>query len=66
MVAKKGLRWDKIAFNQFSETIEYIKGDSVKNSQKVKKDILESVHALLSDPKVHRPDKLKQIMTALL
>jgi plasmid stabilization system protein ParE len=51
--------WPQKARKQLREAYEYIKLDSVKNAEKVRKEILASTRQLGIAPKVYRPDKYK-------
>lgn len=54
-----GIKWNKRALRQFDQAIEYIEEDSLKNADKVKKDILSRISALGDHPQSHHPDKYK-------
>lgn len=57
---KREIRWDKQAAIYFSESISYIRKDSPKNADKVKREILKKISELPLQPEVHAPDKYKQ------
>ena len=55
---KRRIVWDLAARFYLRQAIAYIKKDSPQNGDKVKKDILASVSALIKQPeKQHAPDK---------
>lgn len=49
--------WDKPAVIYFSEAIRYIRRDSPKNADKVKKEILEKITEAVNRPEINPPDK---------
>ena len=51
--------WDKKAINYFQSSIEYIRKESPKNADKVRKEILEKISELSARPEIHSPDKYK-------
>ncbi len=51
--------WDYEAKLQLKEAYIYIRRDSQKNAQKVRKDILDIVGALIMHPEKHPLDKFK-------
>ena len=56
---KRIISWDKQAVDYFSEAISYIRKDSPKNADKVRKAIIKKIKALAQKPEVHSPDKFK-------
>ena len=58
MVNRK-LNWDKIALQQFNQSINYIAQDSVQNAEKVRVEIIEKIEQLLEHPEKYAPDKYK-------
>ena len=56
MVNRK-LNWDKIALQQFNQSINYIAQDSVQNAEKVRVEIIEKIEQLLEHPEKYAPDK---------
>lgn len=58
-MSKRKIVWDKKAILYFSEAIRYIRKDSPKNAEKVKKEILEQINELVNKPEIFNPDKYK-------
>jgi plasmid stabilization system protein ParE len=58
-MANKEITWSKTALRQFESAINFIASDSILNSEKVKKEILEKIAQLTSYPEIHSPDKQK-------
>lgn len=56
---KRRILWDKVALHYFRDSIRYIRKDSPKNADKVKKEILEKISELSKRPEIHNPDKYK-------
>jgi plasmid stabilization system protein ParE len=54
------INWDKQPVTYFKELVRYIRKDSPKNAEKVKKDILRSIKDLVQKPEVHPPDKFRK------
>jgi len=46
VVKKRKITWDKQALHNFRDAIRYIRKDSPKNADKVKKEILEKINEL--------------------
>ena len=61
----KKVRWDKIATDSFSAAINYIRRDSIKNAEKVRKDLLVKIHGLKEQPEKYPLDKFKKINTGI-
>lgn len=55
----KKIVWSVTASKQFKIIIDFIANDSPKNSEKVKKEILEKTERLIIYPESHSPDKFK-------
>jgi len=53
------IKWNRRAIRQFDNVISYIENDSFANAEKVKKDILLKINAILRHPEIHTPDKYK-------
>ncbi len=58
-MANKVIVWSKTALKQFEAAINYIAVDSVQNAEKVRKELLKKIEALLSYPEIHSADKYK-------
>jgi plasmid stabilization system protein ParE len=60
-VVKRNLQvnWEDEAKIQLKQACNYIKKDSIKNAQKVKKDILTAVTSLSLNPEKYPADKFK-------
>ena len=56
---QRKISWDKQAIIYFSVAIRYIRKESPQNADKVKKEILQKIKALVQKPKIHAPDKYK-------
>jgi plasmid stabilization system protein ParE len=56
---KRKITWDKQALHYFRDAIGYIRQDSPKNAEKVKKEVLEKIKELSKRPEIHYPDKYK-------
>lgn len=52
--------WRKIALNQLNSVYAYIKKDSLKSAEKVKREILGTVEKLKNNPKIHGIDKYRK------
>ena len=55
--SNKKIRWDEAARNSFRVAISFIRKDSVKNAEKVKKDLLMKINSLKDHPEKHPLDK---------
>ena len=51
--------WDQEASYEFSKHIKYIRNNSPKNADNVKKAIIEIIRSLITYPEKHSPDKYK-------
>lgn len=61
MVSKRKVIRDEEAKIYFKKALAYIKKDSVKNAEKVKREILASTRALADEPqRQHAPDKYRK------
>ncbi len=60
-MVRKGIKvnFDDLAKLQLKKACDFIKKDSLKNADKVKKEILESVQSLAFQPEKYPPDKYK-------
>ncbi|HWK02534.1 MAG TPA: type II toxin-antitoxin system RelE/ParE family toxin [Puia sp.] len=56
---KRKISWDKEAVTYLSKAIHYIRQDSPKNADKVKKEILKKISKLSQRPEIHNSDKYK-------
>ncbi len=54
------VRWPYRAQNQLAKAYQYILITSYQNAEKVKKDILASVHKLVVNPEMYPPDKFRK------
>jgi plasmid stabilization system protein ParE len=61
MVEGKRIVWDESARLSLRKAYEYIKKDSLSNALKVRKEILDAIKQLPTYPKIHPPDKYKQL-----
>jgi plasmid stabilization system protein ParE len=59
VVKKRKITWDKQALYNFRDAILYIRKDSPKNADKVKKELLEKINELSKRPEIHAADKYK-------
>ena len=55
----KTIKWGKAATESFRIAINYIRKDSIINSEKVKQDIITRTKSLASHPEKHPLDKYK-------
>ena len=53
------ITWDTLAITQFLNAMAYIENDSPSNAEKVKRQILLKIDALLKHPEIHRLDKYR-------
>ena len=53
------VNWDKTALKQLESVCNFIRNDSLKNAQKVRKDIFTLAKALALNPQKHPLDKYK-------
>jgi len=53
------VNWDKAALKQLGAVCNYIRKDSLKNAQKVRKDIFVAALALAAHPEKYPLDKYK-------
>ncbi len=60
VLIKRLVNWDKIALKQLGEACNYIKRDSLKNAQKVRKDIFTCTSALAQHPEKYPLDKYRR------
>ena len=51
------VQWDEAAKNSFKAAIRYIREDSVKNAEKVKKELLKKINSLKDNPDKYPLDK---------
>ena len=58
-MSKRKIIWDKQALHYFRDAIRYIRKDSPKNADKVKKEVLQKITELSKRPEIHYPDKYK-------
>ena len=56
---KRKITWDKQALHYFRDAIGYIRQYSPQNADKVKKEVLEKIKELSTQPEIHNPDKYK-------
>ncbi len=59
MVKKRKVIWPDISKQQLREAYNYIKKDSLKNAEKVRKAIVASTMGLCDQPNMHKTDKYK-------
>ncbi len=53
----KKIRWDEAAKESLKSAISFIRKDSVKNAEKVKKDLLRKINSLKDHPEKYPLDK---------
>jgi plasmid stabilization system protein ParE len=51
--------WPKTALKQFEVAINYIAEDSIQNAENVRKEILEKIENIISNPEIYSTDKFK-------
>ena len=51
------IKWDEVAKDSFKAAIQYIRNDSPKNAEKVKKDLLVKINGIKDHPKKYPEDK---------
>lgn len=54
------IKWNKKAIKQLDQVIEYIRKDSPLNAEKVQRNIILAIDALLIHPERYPPDKFKK------
>lgn len=62
MVKHKKLKviWDIEAKEHLSDTIAYIRKESLQGAKKVKQAILDTVKSLPDNPEIYEPDRFKE------
>ena len=63
--ALKKIKWDKIASDGLRAAVNYIRQDSIKNSEKVRKDLLAKISSLKDQPEKYPLDKYKKLDDAI-
>ena len=59
-MAKRKVTWTKHATHQFNAAIEYVRQDSEKNAESLRKKILDKINELADDKLIHRKDPCKK------
>ena len=57
VTGRRKIQWDNSAINSFRAAIRFIRNDSIKNAEKVKKEILAKINGLKDHPEKYPLDK---------